>query len=124
MLRKGAQATDKSYRSATIGDAFEQAENHVLLGLRKYGVALNAGVKPSAFGLGQVLRASVVQLLVWPGKHRLPGRINWTRAAPCYGTVDRCSLMFLRVFAHQDARSAQAVVRQYVEVVLCTSRRA
>jgi hypothetical protein len=53
--------------------------------LRKYSLALNAEVKASASGLGQVPRASVVQLLVWPGKHRLPGRINWTRAAPCYG---------------------------------------
>ncbi len=86
-----AHATDRSYQSVTIGDAFEQVEDHVLLVLRDYGGALSPVVAAGASDLGQGSRASVMQLLVWYGKHGLPGRINRTRAAPCFGTVDQAT---------------------------------
>ncbi len=134
---------DQSCRPEKIAYAFDAHEEALLLSLRESGLALDDLIDLVEPVLGKIARCSVHRLLVRHGKNRLPkkeqqdtGTVGKFKAyGPgylhidlfylpkleetrryCFVSVDRATrLVYLSVFEHKDAASAEAFLKECLE---------
>jgi transposase InsO family protein len=137
------EPADRSCRPKNIEYAFDEQEEALLLCLRAAGFALDDLVEAVEPVLEKVSRSSVHRLLVRHGVNRLPKKAqqdtghlgSFKEYGPgylhidlfylpkleetrryCFVAVDRATrLVYLSVFAHKDAASAEAFLKECLE---------